>query len=36
MSIIAGDTVESNAFINVIDGVLSLDFGTIDVPAGLS
>ena len=34
MSIASGDTVESNAFINIIDGVLSLNFGIVDVPAG--
>ena len=33
-SILAGDTVESNSFINVIDGTLSLNFGNIDIPAG--
>ena len=34
-SITAGDTVESNNFINIIDGVLSINFGNVDVPAGL-
>lgn len=33
-SIQTGDTVESNNFINVINGALSLNFGTVDVPAG--
>ena len=30
-----GDNVKSSARISESDGVLSLDFGTVDIPAGM-